>query len=308
MKAKTILITLAAFATLLSVTAGFGVLWLFWKQVRKERSERVYAWRGYQYSREAEWESAVENYTKAIALSPTNTGLYCSRGAAYYAEKDYDDAFRDFNKAVQLQPTNSLALEYRGAVYVMRTNYNAAIGDFSAVIRLHHNPGWNHYRRGATYARQHDWTNALYDYSRAIHFIPTNAMFYNSAAYAHWHVNEPAAALENFNHALRLKPDEPEYLNNLAWFLAVCPDAKYRDGLSAVGLADKACRLTDWRRRNCVDTLAAAYAETGDFTEAVKYEKQALRMDATTDNEDSEEQERLRLYESKQPFRDASKE
>ena len=58
-------------------------------------------------------------------------------------------------------------------------------------------------------------------------------------------------------------------LNNLAWILAASADPQVRNGPEAVLLAERACKLTDYKKPLLVGTLAAAYAEAGRFPEAV---------------------------------------
>ncbi len=90
-------------------------------------------------------------------------------------------------------------------------------------------------------------------------------------------------------------------LNELAWLLATCPDDKYRDAKRSVELATKACELTGWRQWNNLDTLAAAYAETGNFTEAVKWQEKALEL--VPGQRKPEIAHRLELYKSGTPYR-----
>ena len=74
---------------------------------------------------------------------------------------------------------------------------------------------------------------------------------------------------------MRLAPDSPIVLNNLAWILAANPDSRLRNGPEAVTLAERACQLTEFRQPMFIGTLAAAYAEAGRFEDAVKAAEQA---------------------------------
>ncbi len=60
-----------------------------------------------------------------------------------------------------------------------------------------------------------------------------------------------------------------------ASLLASCHDSQVRDGMKAVIAATRACDLSAWRSPDAVATLAAAYAEAGDFARAVEYEQRA---------------------------------
>ncbi len=89
-------------------------------------------------------------------------------------------------------------------------------------------------------------------------------------------------------------------LNAAAWFLATCPDAGLRDGAAAVGLAERAVAATDRKEPNYLDTLAAAYAEVGQFEEAVALQKEAVSR--TTQVRKDAFASRLKLYEAGRPY------
>jgi serine/threonine protein kinase len=85
-------------------------------------------------------------------------------------------------------------------------------------------------------------------------------------------------------------------INNVAWFLATCPEAQARDGARAIVLAQKAVSATERTNAHYLNTLAAAYAECGELAKAVSTQKEAV---ALGDERQKEELlNRLRLYES----------
>jgi WD40 repeat protein/serine/threonine protein kinase len=96
-------------------------------------------------------------------------------------------------------------------------------------------------------------------------------------------------------------------LNQLAMMQATCPAAEVRNGAEAVKNATRVCELTEWKKAQYVDTLAAAYAETGDFESAVKWQKKAISLLTEEDPAEwpAEFQERLKLYESGKPYRES---
>lgn len=85
--------------------------------------------------------------------------------------------------------------------------------------------------------------------------------------------------------------------------LATSPDESFRDGRKAVALATHACELNEWKNDMVLDTLAAAYAEAGDFNKAVEWQEKAFQMTTDTKNK-HEYQDRLRLYKDKKPYRE----
>jgi hypothetical protein len=82
-------------------------------------------------------------------------------------------------------------------------------------------------------------------------------------------------------------PDSPRTLDELAWLFATYPDSDARDGAEAVRLAERACALTDRRLPALLATLAAAYAETGDFSRGVAAGQEALRKAQAIGDTDS---------------------
>jgi hypothetical protein len=99
-----------------------------------------------------------------------------------------------------------------------------------------------------------------------------------------------------------VQPKDEGLLNNLAWLLATSPDGEIRDGKRSVQLAEQACELTHYKAAHILSTLAAGYAEQGDFKAARKWSQKAVEVagDAEKDNLRKE----LESYEAEKPWRE----
>jgi tetratricopeptide (TPR) repeat protein len=91
---------------------------------------------------------------------------------------------------------------------------------------------------------------------------------------------------------------------NLAWLLATCDVPELRDGPGAVSYGVKAVVVTDRKDPRALDALAAAYAETGQFEKAVTTQKEAIAA-LTSEQNQQRLEARLKIYETKTPFRDS---
>lgn len=100
-----------------------------------------------------------------------------------------------------------------------------------------------------------------------------------------------------------LNPEDADDFNLHAWLLATCPDERFRDGKHAVSLAKRACELSPVVNAAILDTLAAAYAEAGEFSSAIRTEQEALGLVPPSDPERQGYIDRLKLFKSSKPYR-----
>ncbi len=112
-----------------------------------------------------------------------------------------------------------------------------------------------------------------------------------------------ARALAGFEEEIRTHGDYVSAIDRRAWILATCPDTSLRDGKLAVATATRAAELTNWKDEQVLSTLAAAYAESGDFAAAVRWQQRALERHAATGVSTKADQDRLALYKAGKPYR-----
>ena len=101
---------------------------------------------------------------------------------------------------------------------------------------------------------------------------------------------------------LKLQANDQGILNNLAWVLATSPDAKLRNGRRAIELATRACELSKYKLAYILSTLAAAYAETGDFAAARKWSAKAVEI-GDKEHDESLQKEQA-SYRANKPWRE----
>lgn len=282
-------------------------------------------------------DEAIKNYDKAIKLRPNEAWFYINRASAKHdagyiedAEKDYeksisinkrisdshigmsnihlsqnnlDKALESAERAVDIQPKNAVSLNHRGWVLYKLGKVDEAMYDLNRAINYAPRLQLAYNNRAVCHVALGNLDEAIEDYDRCIDLsggtgTPTTL---SNRAVAYEGQREYKKAMADFEKAIELGETVPEVLNGFAWFLAVCPDDEYRDGKTAVDYAKKAVKISGDKDWNFLDTLAAALAENGDFDEAVKNQKKAIEM--VPEEDKSDYQARLKLYESKEAYR-----
>ena len=113
-------------------------------------------------------------------------------------------------------------------------------------------------------------------------------------------------AIQEYEQAIALDPRSISAHNNLAWILATCADANLRDGAKAVALGSRADKLAQGQNAIVLHTLAAAYAQAGDFPAAVATAQRALSL-ATAHRDTALEaasRREIELYQSGSTYRE----
>jgi tetratricopeptide (TPR) repeat protein len=213
----------------------------------------------------------VTQATARQAGEPSTAAAYTRRGLERFHDGNLDEALADFTQAIALKPRYHMAYTCRGGVRLEQGDLDNAIRDFTIAIRLSPRDAYAPLTgRGMARRRKGRHAQAIADYRQAIRLNP----IHGDRAY-----------------------------NALAWSLATSSDPQYRDGLEAIENAKRACKESQWRKASHLGTLAAAYAETGDFGEAIQWQERALDL-AAPEYDKAAAQSRLELYRAGKPYRE----
>ena len=259
--------------------------------------------RGLARARHGERDKALEDLNEAAKTDPREPDLYAVRGFILLDKGEFQAAFDDFNQVLLLRPNDPVALARRGVAWARKGNIELALADLNEAIRLNPAEATFFAWRGSAYNATNQLDKALEDLNHAIQINPHDASYFAMRGSVLSKTQVYSNALADFSQALRLNPGSPEALNGLAWFLATCPDDSFRNGKEALTLATRACELTSFNAPSLLDTLAAAYAETGDFDQAVARETQTLGSVGVSPKRRPEMEERLSLFQQHKPFR-----
>jgi tetratricopeptide (TPR) repeat protein len=257
--------------------------------------------------REGRLDEAIAHFEKALELNnPDADEVHDNIGNALMQEGRLDEAIAHFEKALEFNPDSDQAHDDIGIALTQKGRPDEAITHFEKALEF--NPGSDraHDNIGIALLQEGKPDEAVTHFEKALELNPRNTHARFNLGYVFYSRGEIPEALAQWLQGLRVAPDVLPVLNQTAWVLATCPDASVRNGAEAVELAERASHLSGAQDPAILDTLAAAYAEAGQFPKAVEIAQQALALAMQQSNQPLAEalKGRIALYESKIPFRE----
>jgi len=259
--------------------------------------------RGNAYQGKGDLDKALADYEEAIVFDPKNAGAHVNRALILRRKGQREEAMKAYDEAIRINPQLWEAYINRALDWIQERNFTRALNDLDEVTKLNPTYAPAYVARAGIYYQQGALDQAIDDCSRAIEFDPNVLGAYMTRASVYLRKKDYAKAMRDVEAAMQLKPKHAdEVFNSLAWLRATCPDGAVRNGTAAVEAATKACELSQWKDWRYIDTLAAAYAEAGDFNQAVKYQKQVIQTAKGPVTDLEKLKHRLALYKQHKPY------
>jgi tetratricopeptide (TPR) repeat protein len=232
---------------------------------------------------------------------PKSAEACFDRGIAHLENEQWDEAIEEFTEVVRLEPKNAEAYYNRGLAWEGKKEWHKAVSDFNAFLRLEPNDPDGYMSRSEALVNLGQSAAAIADLDSVLRLTPDDVEVYCIRGKLREDAGEYRLALFDYNLAAQRQPDDATVLNYLAWLLATAPDAQLRDGHRALTAALRAVEIENAKEWDTIDTLAAAFAETGNFSQAIRSETEALRRAPPEEHGDL--QARLELYQARKPYR-----
>ena len=250
-------------------------------------------------------KTAEARQREAIRVDPEFAVAHKNLGSVLKRQGRADEAVAAYRTAIELDPELAVAHLNLGAILARQGKLDEAVEKYREALRIDPTLAIGHLNLGAVFERQQQWEDALEQYQRAVSIDPELAMGHARLGAVLGRQGQVTEAVAEFREAVRLNPDLAVVKNNLAWLLATHPDAAVRNGSEAVRLAKNLARATSFNQHAVLDTLAAAYAEMGEFELAVQTIRKAIELARSSGQTEvaAEMEERLRLYQENQAYR-----
>lgn len=279
-----------------------------------------YRWRGRVLMVQERNEEALADFTKAIELDKRDFEALMFRGQLYFIMDEVEKANRDISDSLLIEPDSIQGVLLRALISSREGRFADAIKDMEMLVR--HDPSNQTWivQLASLYQMDRRPRLAIQVLDELLANDPKNWQALRTRGDARLSIKEHSEAVEDYRLAVRIidalsqesaeneGADEVEasgLYNNLSWLLSTSTDDSIRNGQEALVLGLKAAEATEYKEAHILSTLAAAYAETGDFENARKWAAQAVELGRAEGHEQLEQLEKeLESYQQEKAWRE----
>ena len=260
------------------------------------------------------WRNSETLWTHALAVTSNNDFAHNNLAYLLADRGELDEAISHFEEAARIRSRKTDKHYNSGSAFVEMNLANAlakkgqsdeAMLHYDQAIRLEPNYADAYYNRGNVLFAKGRIDEAISNWEKTLQLQPNDADAHTCLGNALLRQGSLKEAITHYEMAVALGPQDPHSRNNLGWILATSSDAGIRDGAKAIDFAQQAVALSGAREPQFLRTLAAAYAASGRFPDAIAAAKQAAVLAGTQGKRQlaNHVEEDLVLYRAHLPLR-----
>jgi len=256
-----------------------------------------------------EIDGAIAHYRSALQMQPDWWDAEYNLGTALLAKGQAEEAILHCEKAVSMRPSDPDAQLVLGNALFQRGRIDEAITHYQKAMMSRPNDFLARYGLAQALLQKGELNAAIQACRAALSIRPSDSNCHTTLAIALDENGEPAEAIQHYEKALEFSPQSVPALNNLAWLLATSREEHLRNGRKAIELARQADQLVKSTNALVLRTLAAAYAENGEFAKAIQTAQSAMQL-ARMQRQDalaSDLDQQITLYQLGIPYREKAK-
>ena len=210
--------------------------------------------------------------------------------------------------ALAVTSNNDVAQNNLGIVLLRNGKLDEAISRFQAAVNLRPENAPAHDNLAKAFLQKGQVAKAMVHYRKLLEIQPDNSEARNILGTVLIRQGRVREAIEQWQETLTVEPENGNAKSNLAWVFATYPEESVRNGTQAVQLAEQALKLSGGKNPIIFRTVAAAYAESGRFSEAIETAQHGFKLATEQGNADlaNEFQSYILLYRAGNPLRDPS--
>jgi tetratricopeptide (TPR) repeat protein len=239
-----------------------------------------------------------------INKNPTAWMAHNNLGAVLLQKGQLDDAIQHFQQAIGVKPDEAGAFANLGNALLQKAEFDQAIQQYRKAIELKPGEAGVHYNLANALLGTGHIDDAIAEYEVTLTINPNYSDAHNNLGAVLLQKGELDQAIDHYQKALEINPQDVRAEGNLAWALAISPQTAIRKAI-AVKLAEHANEAAGGTNPLILRILAAAYAQNGQFSQAIETAERTLQLAVDQNNSvlaDSLRAE-LDLYRNGLPYR-----
>jgi tetratricopeptide (TPR) repeat protein len=258
-------------------------------------------------------KSAIKDLDRALEINANDLGALLTRSRLNASEGNDAQAKADVEKALSIDPDLPQGILMRALLAAQKQKFGEAIADIQVLLQTDPTNAEYRLQLAMLYVGDKRPRKAIELLTSILEGITDDtdedqkqikASALQARGDALLSVGKHAEAVEDYEQAIKLDPEDTGVLNNFAWVLATSTDDNVRNAERSIELGTKACELTKYERPHILSTLAAGYAEKGDWENAIKWSTKAAELGAKDPEVGDQLKKELESYQEKKPWRE----